>query len=137
VGPGSPDLDHLKYFWDIKYDLTYHSYRPAMIVPRFCAFYGQNTRILPDSHIFVCYSPCLPSALGPPDPDRLKFLRATKYDLRNHSHRPAMTFPRFLSFTAKTTRILPDSHIFVCYSPHLPRRPGTPGPRSPKIFSGH
>jgi len=133
VGPDHPDLDRLKFLRAIKYDLRYHTHRPAMTVPRFCAFYGHKTRIPPDSHIFGCCSPRLPSRQGPPDPDPLKVFRATKYDLRNHSHCPAMNFPRFLRLQTKNKNSL-DSHIFVCYSPCITRGPGPPGPRSPKIL---
>jgi len=128
VGPGPPDPDRLKYFWTVKYDLRNHS-RPLHDRSSLFDFYGQKIRISPNSLIFVCYSPRLPSGSSPPDPDRQKFFWDFKYDLRNHSHRAAMIVPLFyLHFYGKNTRNPPDSHIFVCYSPRLASGPGPPGP---------
>jgi len=115
--PSSPDSDRLKIFWNIKYDLKNHSHHLAMTVPGCFAFYSQKTRIPPHSHIFVIYSPRLTIGQGPPDPYRLKISQAIKYDLRNHSHCPDMTFPHFLSFTAKKLEfgMIP---IFLCAIAH-------------------
>jgi len=90
-----PDPDPLKKFWAIKYDLRNHSHRSAMTISHCFAFYGQKTRILPDS-LFSCATR-LPSGSGS-RPNRLKFFWAIKYDLRNHRHHPAMTVPPFFAF---------------------------------------
>jgi len=80
---------------------------PRQTVPPFFVLYGQKTRIPTDSHIFVCYSPLLPSGQWPPYPDRLKNFRSMKYDLRNRSYRSAIIVPQIFYFTAKKLEFCP------------------------------
>jgi len=133
-GPGPPRTGLPKFFRAIKYKLRNHSHRPVMTAPNVFAFYSQKTSIPLDSHIFVCYSARLRCGPGPPELDRLNFFRAIKYDLKNHSHCPAITVPRVLAFYCQKTRIPPNSHIFVCYSPRLPSGPRPPEPDRLNFF---
>jgi len=116
-GPGPSDPDHLTFFCAIKDDLSLHSHRPTMTVPRFLAVYDHKSRIPSDSYILECYSPRLPNGPSPPDPDRLKIFRAINYDLRNHNHHPAMIVPHFLHFMAKKLEFRPIL-IFSCAIVH-------------------
>ena len=82
----------------------------------------------------MCYRPRLPSGSGPPEPDRLKIFRTIKYDLRNHSHRPAMIVPSLLHFSAKKLEFRAIS-IFSCALAHAFQGvPGTPNTDRLKIF---
>ena len=70
----------------------------------------------------------------PSDPDRLKLFWAIKYDLRNHSHCPAMIVPSLLRFSAKKLEFRTIS-IFSCALAHaIQGVPGTPNPDRLKIF---
>ena len=126
--PENPNLDRQKIFRAIKYDLRNHSNHPAMIVPHFLHFSAKQLefRAIP---IFLCViAHAFRVVPGPPDPYRLKFFRTIKYDLRNHSIRPAMIVPHFLRFSAKQLefRAIP---IFLCVIAHAFRVvPGPPDP---------
>jgi len=97
----APDSECLKLFPAIKYDLGNHSHCPAIIVPHFLHFSVKKLEfsLIP---IFSCaIAHTFQVVPGPPDPDRLKFFRAIKYNLRNHRHCSAIIVPHFLHFTAK------------------------------------
>jgi len=88
-----------------------------MIVPSFFRFSAKKLefRAIP---IFSCpIAHAFQVNPGTPDPYRLKFFRTIKYDLRNHSHRPAMIIPHLLRFSAKKLEFRPIT-IFLCAIAH-------------------
>jgi len=105
-----------------------------MTFPHYFAFYSQKTRISPNSHIFVCYNPRLPSGPAALDPDRLKFFRAIEYDLRNHNHCSAITVPRVLCFTAKKLEFCLIPIFSYALADAFRVDPGSPDPDRLKIF---
>jgi len=130
----APCLGSPKFFRAIKYDLGNHSHRPSMIVPHVLHFSAKKLEFCPIPIFSCAVAHAFQLVPGPPDPDNLKFFRAINYDLRNHSHRPDMTFPHFLCFTAKKLEICPI-HIFSCAIAHAFQVvPGPPDPDHLKFF---
>jgi len=60
-----------------------------------------------------------------PNPDRLKFFWAIKYDLRNHSHLPAMIVPIVLRFSRKNLEfhLIPMFSCAIAHAFRVSRRP--------------
>jgi len=119
VGPDPPKLDCLTFFQAITYDLRNHIHRPSMAVPLFLCFTSKKLEFRPIPIYSYAITHAFRVGPGPPDPNRLKFLRAIKYDLRNHSHRLAMVVPRcFAIYDKKTSHPIRPIPIFSCDISH-------------------
>jgi len=107
-----------------------------MTFPHFLHFTAKKLEFCPIP-IFSCViAHAFPVVPGRPGPNRRKFFWAIKYDLRNHSHRPAIIFPNVLRFLGKYLEFHPIP-IFSCAITHAFRVGQPPGLGSSKIFSGH